>query len=112
MSENVALRRRITLETTITKKLIARLLSQWSNNLAINSGDDADDYAGRNRTKLVSACLGVDDCRVYLMNADGKTANGWVYLVYGNDGWDLISDYTTNLEDMLAPINTYCDSQQ
>lgn len=26
---------------------------------------------------------------------------GWVYLVYGNDGWDVISDYTVNLESYL-----------
>jgi len=29
-------------------------------------------------------------------------------LSYGNDGWDVISDYTTNLEDTLAPLNKWC----
>lgn len=32
--------------------------------------------------------------------------NGWVLFVYGNDGWDVISDYTTNLEDIIGPILT------
>lgn len=26
---------------------------------------------------------------------------GWVLFVYGNDGWDVICDYTTNLEPAL-----------
>lgn len=27
---------------------------------------------------------------------------GWVRFVYGNDGWDVISDYTTNLEPYIG----------
>lgn len=30
---------------------------------------------------------------------------GWVYLVYGNDGYDVINDYTTNLEQLLQDAN-------
>lgn len=33
--------------------------------------------------------------------------DGWVRFVYGNDGYDLISDYTTNLEAVLAPVNAF-----
>jgi hypothetical protein len=28
----------------------------------------------------------------------------------GNNGWDVISDYTVNLEKVLKPINEYADS--
>lgn len=35
---------------------------------------------------------------------------GWVRFVYGNDGHDVISDYTTNLESVLEPINAYAES--
>jgi hypothetical protein len=28
---------------------------------------------------------------------------GYIYLIYGNDGWDVISDHTTNLEEVLKP---------
>ena len=37
---------------------------------------------------------------------------GWVYLVYGNDGYDVIADYTTNLEPLLKPVNEYADKQE
>jgi len=32
---------------------------------------------------------------------NGGAPSGWVYFVYGNDGWDVVSDYTTNLEAVL-----------
>jgi hypothetical protein len=35
----------------------------------------------------------------------------WVRFVYGNDGYDVISDYTTSLEAVLAPINDWCSEQ-
>ena len=28
--------------------------------------------------------------------------HGWVRLVYGNDGWDVLSDYTVNLEPWIG----------
>lgn len=47
-----------------------------------------------------------DEERLYA-SKDGKLA--WVFFVYGNDGWDVISDYSTSLEEELAPINAHCD---
>ena len=50
-----------------------------------------------------------DDCHIFVHEAtgdlleDGKINSiGWVYLVFGNDGWDVISDYTTNLEFLMG----------
>lgn len=34
---------------------------------------------------------------------------GWIALVFGN-GPDVISDYTTNLEETLKPVTEYADS--
>lgn len=34
---------------------------------------------------------------------------GWVRFVYGNDGWDVICDYTTNLESALESTNALAD---
>lgn len=48
----------------------------------------------------VFAC---DDGRVYLRHV--QTGEGaWVYIVLGNDGWDCISDYSTNLTPIIEPI--------
>jgi hypothetical protein len=37
-------------------------------------------------------------------------SKGWIRLVYGNDGYDVISDYTVNLESVLEPVNAYADT--
>jgi hypothetical protein len=42
--------------------------------------------------------------------AGDPRSNAWVRFVYGNGGWDVISDYTMSLETVLAPINAYADS--
>lgn len=33
--------------------------------------------------------------RLYVFKPGEKKPFAWVYFVYGNDGWDVISDYTT-----------------
>ena len=56
------------------------------------------------RTNIIKHLYLTDDDRIYVRRT-GKTAKsveGWVYLVYGNDGWDVLSDYTTNLEKYIG----------
>lgn len=57
---------------------------------------------------VLSLCFGVDDLwLIARRSSDGK--RGWVRLVYGNDGWDVLSDYTVNLETELGPANRLSD---
>jgi len=51
----------------------------------------------------------VDDCWLRVRDANG-VRKGWVRFVYGNDGWDVMNDYTTNLEDTLKDVNAFADS--
>lgn len=39
-----------------------------------------------------------DECTLV---ASGEKIVGWVFFVYGNNGWDVMSDYTVNLEPWL-----------
>lgn len=49
-----------------------------------------------------------DDCHIFVHENKNDVVTkgglldsvGWVYCVYGNDGWDVISDYTTNLDSL------------
>lgn len=34
----------------------------------------------------------------------GISTGGWVELVFGNTGWDLISNYTLNADSLLHPV--------
>lgn len=54
---------------------------------------------------ILKAMFTTDEDHLYAMaqGEDGKSKRvGWVQFTYGNDGWDVISDNTVNLEDALA----------
>jgi hypothetical protein len=51
--------------------------------------------------------FGVDESRL-ILEKDGNYV-GWIFFVFGNDGWDVISDYTVNLEEFLTNANKLAD---
>lgn len=66
----------------------------------------------KDREAILSEMMQVDDefLGVFQNRDDPRGRYGWIRFVYGNDGWDVVADYTTNLEGVLAPINEYADS--
>jgi hypothetical protein len=40
--------------------------------------------------------------------ADGQRL-GWMRFIYGNDGWDVLADYTVNLEPLMPAVNELTD---
>jgi hypothetical protein len=59
--------------------------------------------------KILAELFEVDDEYLGVFKpADNRI--GWVRFVYGNDGYDVISDYTVNLEEVLKPVNEYARS--
>jgi hypothetical protein len=64
-----------------------------------NGGDDLELPKPINdKRAILKAMFAADEDRLYLYKSpDDKKAVGWVYFVYGNDGYDVISDYTVNL---------------
>lgn len=49
---------------------------------------------------LLNAMFATDDEQLFFFKG-GKRV-GWVRFVYGNDGWDVVCDYTANLEDVMS----------
>ena len=43
---------------------------------------------------------------------DTRNSFGWVRFIYGNDGWDVINDYTTNLEPVMATVNAFAEKME
>jgi hypothetical protein len=43
---------------------------------------------------------------------DTRRSFGWVRFIYGNDGWDVINDYTTNLEPVIAGVNALAEKME
>lgn len=68
--------------------------------------DQEDEWM--DRESLLDLLFNLDMATLICHPPAGK--NGWVMFVFGNDGWDVISDYTMNLEDILQPITDYCQT--
>ncbi len=72
--------------------------------IAVDYGDGESKRLTSAKTILAEMFQGDED-RLYLYNDMQGKPIGWVYFVYGNDGWDVISDYTVNLEYLMGPAN-------
>jgi hypothetical protein len=66
---------------------------------------------GKQGSKLVKIIMNYDDGYLIVLPQDEAKKkpedckrDGWVRFIFGNSGWDAISDYTTNFEDVLKPV--------
>ena len=104
---NAAARARITIERKIVLRLIDDLLAAGCE-LSVFDGEEL--YPSTtDRAAVIDAVMNTDADTLMVRRArDGL--KGWVELVYGNDGWDVISDYTVSLEPLLAGVNGHASS--
>jgi hypothetical protein len=102
---------RLALEADIVTRTVDALLAAGFL-LLTNDGDEIrPSTPTADKAAILAELAEVDDEHLMIYKAQHNgTAEGWVRFVYGNDGWDVISDYTTNFEDVLKPVNAYVDS--
>lgn len=88
--------------------------------VSLERGYDTDEMllGSTDRAKIMEEAFTGDDCHIFIQPGDGPTLDngsvvslGYVYCVMGNDGWDVISDYTTNLDKLglLTEANKLSD---
>lgn len=66
---------------------------------------DGGDFCLKRSTsekEIMGAIMSTDEDSL-VVSKDGKRI-GSVYLVYGNDGYDVINDYSVSLEYLMAPV--------
>lgn len=92
----------------IEKQVFYRLLNVATNHgwqlVSVDGGDGpmpvADyDEAWREATEY-------DEVHVYFTHPDHSKPK-WVFLVFGNDGWDLISDGVTSMEKVMDEVHDW-----
>lgn len=72
-----------------------------------NDGEDDIIIKSTDKTKILAELNGT--CEDYLFVMNGEEEIGWIYLVWGNAD-ALISDFTTNLEEVIKPANDFVDT--
>lgn len=82
--------------------------------VAIENGDSTEEELAPKtcRKKILAQMFQTDDeyLHFYREGDDPKDGSfGWVRFVYGNDGYDVISDYTVNLEHIMVGAKKMAD---
>ncbi len=76
--------------------------------IAVNNGEEETKAFDNVATVLKAMFLTDEDYLIVFNGKDGERF-GWVRFIYGNDGWDVISDYTTNLEHVMSEAKKISD---
>ena len=98
---------RIMIERVIAQRIIAKALAEGLG-VSIHNGEDEDEPPVlHNPDEALAQIMQTDMDGLYFYRRDEGRPYAWIRLVYGNDGFDVISDYTTNLEEWLKPIQDW-----
>jgi hypothetical protein len=62
-----------------------------------------------NKEAILKDMFQSDEDLLLIANPAEEDHFAWCKFVYGNSGWDVISDYTTNLEPYMAKANRLSD---
>ena len=89
---------RILVEYEIISSLVDELLEQGCL-ISINDGDGIALRKSTDRTKILESIMSVDEEHLIVYHQTGRL--GSIFLVYGNDGWDVVNDYSTSLEPCI-----------
>lgn len=66
----------------------------------VNNGEDETPVT--NTDAAMEEAFACDEAKIYFWADATETKYAWIYIVLGNDGWDVISDYTVDLEDAIS----------
>jgi hypothetical protein len=96
-----AIQARIRTEQRIAEQTVDALLAAGYT-LGVYDGEEMTVENSNDKQAILGAMFSTDEDYLYaFVNASRW---GWVRFVYGNDGWDVICDYTVNLEPVVGPI--------
>jgi hypothetical protein len=95
-------RPRVRMELKIVNQLIKSAKAYGYTLKEAQAEDEGDfDY------DIKDMIFNLDEAKIMVYKEDKYI--GWIHLVLGNDGYDLISDYSMNLEGFLATCNELAD---
>jgi hypothetical protein len=66
--------------------------------------EDSENAYYDHKEDLKDLLFDLDEATVYVFSKESDKLIGWVYLVFGNSGYDLVSNYTVSIVEFLAPV--------
>ena len=99
-----AVKARQRIEQTIALTAAQALLDAGYS-LGVNDGEETTIHHSRDLDAIQAALFTTDEDWLLVYEDPkgiGSKSDWWVHFVYGNDGWDVISDYCVALDDVLG----------
>jgi len=88
------LARRIKAELRMCRAMVNAALA-GGNTVSVCDGEEWVVVNSRDRAAIYAALFSTDEDRIVVRDKAGQRL-GWFHLVYGNDGFDVVSDYSDN----------------
>jgi hypothetical protein len=95
---------RLKLEMQILRKTV-KVLLEAGFSLTVFDGEEDTVKQSTSFKEIVAALRTTDEDWLYTYRNGQKTS--FIYLVYGNDPWEVICDYGVSLDDILKPVFEY-----
>lgn len=99
-----SLRFRAGVELAIVRAVIQAFRDNGLPSITVDDGEEIHESFD-NDNQIVVALFAVDESRLV-------SGQSWVFFVFGNDGWDVICDYSIDLERMMEPIELWIEKQR
>ncbi len=93
-------RQRQAIERRIATLVVKQLLAQGFSLSIDNGGDELELQRCTDQAQILQHLFLTDE--EHLLVHRGIERTGFVYFVYGNDGWDVICDYSVDLEPWIG----------
>ena len=97
------------IEFEVARRLI-ETLNESGYSIAIEDHSSEESTPATDIFETLRALFDTDEA--YLTVKRGESEQSFILLVFGNDGYDLISDYGMSLESVLQPVFAWIDEQQ
>lgn len=108
MSESVKMRQHV--ERQIARRFLLDALAAGYRVNIDNGGDTYELPEPSDTLKIIlDAMFAADDDRLYLFKPGADKPFAWIWFVYGNSGWDVISDHTTNIRALVERASKLAD---
>lgn len=100
--------KRIDIERQIVSKFV-RIALKAGYMISVYDGEEVCLQRSTSHDAVMGAIQSTDEDVLILRHQSHPESRSTVHLVYGNDGWDVIADYTVDLEYLMPEVNALAD---
>lgn len=104
----------VVMRREVEKKIVgafvrSALKAGYRLSVSLERGFDTDEMllGSTDRAKIMEEAFAGDECHIFVHAKEGDLIEdgslksiGWIYCVLGNDGYDVIADYATKLDNL------------